>query len=105
MNRGLRSARLLLLLVLLSACSRQKTAPESSGEARSGTISLAALNLTPDLTSRAGNVFQATFSEKVVKMEQAAFVNSIRSISSDNSTFLFDPSDNAASRLQEGSIL
>jgi hypothetical protein len=105
MNRGLKFARLLLLLLLLPACSRQKTALESSREARSGPISLAALNLTPDLATTPGNVFQATFTEKVVKMDQAAFMKSIRSISTDNSTFVFDPSDNAASRLQEGSIL
>ena len=105
MNRGLRFARPLLLLLLLPACSRQKTVPESSREARSGPISLAALNLAPDLTTRPGNIFQATFTDKVVKMEQAAFIKSIRSISSDNTTFLFDPSDDAASQLHEGSIL
>ena len=38
-------------------------------------------------------------------MEQAAFIKSIRSISSDNTTFVFDPSDDAASKLHEGSIL
>jgi len=105
MNGGLKFACLLLLLLLLPACSRQNTAPESSREVGSGPVSLAALNLTPDLATKPGNVFQATFTEKVVKMEQAAFVKSIRSISSDNSTFVFDPSDDSASRLQEGSIL
>jgi len=105
MNGCLKFACLLLLLLLLPACSRQNTAPESSREVGSGPVSLAALNLTPDLATKPGNVFQATFTEKVVKMEQAAFVKSIRSISSDNSTFVFDPSDDSASRLQEGSIL
>jgi hypothetical protein len=105
MNGGLKFARLLLLLLMLPACSRQKTAPESSREVGSGPISLAALNLTPDLATRPGNVFQATFTEKVVKMEQVAFVKSILSISTDNSTLVFDPSDDSASRLQEGSIL
>jgi len=105
MNGGLKFACLLLLLLLLPACSRQNTAPESSREVGSGPVSLAALNLTPDLATKPGNVFQATFTEKVVKMEQVAFVKSIRSISSDNSTFVFDPSDDSASRLQEGSIL
>jgi hypothetical protein len=38
-------------------------------------------------------------------MEQAAFIKSIRNISSDNTTFVFDPSDDAASNLYEGSIL
>ena len=38
-------------------------------------------------------------------MEQAAFIKSIRSISSDNTTFVFDPSDDAAAKLHEGSIL
>ena len=52
-----------------------------------------------------GNTFQATFTDGVVKMEQAAFIKSIRSVSSDNTTFLFDPSDAAASSLHEGSIL
>ena len=52
-----------------------------------------------------GNTFQATFTDKVVKMEQAAFIKSIRSVSSDNTTFLFDPSDEVASSLHEGSIL
>ena len=38
-------------------------------------------------------------------MEQPAFIKSIRSISSDNTTFVFDPSDAAAATLHEGSIL
>ena len=38
-------------------------------------------------------------------MEQPAFIKSIRSISSDNTTFVFDPSDDAAAKLHEGSIL
>lgn len=105
MNRGLKSACLVLLLLLFPACSRQKTAPEASRENPSQLSSGAVLNLAPDLTSRAGNTFQATFTAKVVKMDQEAFLTSIRSISSDNSTFVFDPSAAAASRLQEGSIL
>jgi hypothetical protein len=105
MNRGFKSAPLLLLLLLLPACSRQKSASESSRATPSRPISLVALNLVPDLTTKPGNTFHASFTDKVVKMDQAAFVKSIRSISTDNSTFVFDPSDGAASRLQEGSIL
>jgi hypothetical protein len=104
-NRGLKSACLLALLLLVPACSRQKLASESSSDKRRGPISLAALNLAPDLTTKPGNTFQATFTDKVVKMDQGAFVKSIRSISTDNSTFVFDPSDHAASSLREGSIL
>src|SRR5437016_2791307 len=103
MKLGSKSACLLALLSLLPACSRQRAGPESSGASQP--LSLAGLNLTPDLSTRPGNTFQATFTDRVVKMEQAGFVKSIRSISTDNSTFVFDPTDPAASRLQEGSIL
>jgi hypothetical protein len=104
-NRGLKSACLLVPLLLFPACSRPKTAPESSRNSRSAPISIAALNLAPDLTTKPGNTFQATFTDKVVKMDQVAFIKSIRSISTDNSTLVFDPSDSAAASLREGSIL
>jgi hypothetical protein len=66
---------------------------------------LTALHLAPDLTTKPGNTFQATFTDKVVKMEQRVFLDSIRSVSSDNTTFVFDPSDSTASQLKQGSIL
>jgi hypothetical protein len=108
MNRGWKWARLLALLgtvLLCATCSRQKTEPGSSGQTSSRQASAVALNLAADLTTIPGNTFQATFTDKVVKMEQPAFIRSIRSISSDNTTFIFDPSDDAASKLHEGSIL
>ena len=108
MNRSWKSARLLVLagtVFLFATCSRKNPGPESSQEAASRPSSAGALNLAPDLTTKPGNVFQATFTDKVVKMEQAAFIKSIRSISSDNTTFVFDPSDDAAAKLHEGSIL
>ena len=108
MNRGWKSARLLVVLgavFLFATCSRQKAGPEPSQQSSSRPNSPSALNLTPDLSTRPGNTFQATFTDKVVKMEQATFIKSIRSISSDNTTFVFDPSDDAAAKLHEGSIL
>ena len=108
MNCGWKRARLLALLgtvFLCATCSRQKTGPESSGQTASRPASAAGLDLAPDLTTKPGNTFQATFTDKVVKMEQPAFIKSIRSISSDNTTFIFDPSDDAAAKLREGSIL
>lgn len=107
MNRG-RTARLLVLagaVILFATCSRQKTGSELSQQSSSRPSSPAGLNLAPDLSTKPGNNFQATFTDQVVKMEQAAFVKSIRSVSSDNTTFLFDPSDDIASTLHEGSIL
>ncbi len=107
MNRGWRLPWLPLsmaALLLLAACSRQK-ASETSQEVASRPSSVGALNLAPDLTTKPGNTFQAIFTDKVVKMEQPAFIKSIRSISRDNTTFVFDPSDDAASKLHEGSIL
>ena len=108
MNRSWKSARLLVLagtVFLFATCSRKSPGPESSQEAASRPGSAGALNLAADLTTKPGNIFQATFTDKVVKMEQAAFIKSIRSISSDNTTFVFDPSDDAAAKLHEGSIL
>lgn len=95
-----RSATILLLLPLLFAalsCSKKTAAP--------GEIPTAALNLAPDLTSKPGTVFKVDYSDKVVKVEQRAFLDSIRSISSDNTTFVFDPGDAQASKLKQGSIL
>ncbi len=40
-----------------------------------------------------------------MKMEQRAFLDSIRSISSDNTAFVFNPSYSTASQLKQGSIL
>jgi hypothetical protein len=88
------------LLLLLPACSRQPSTPGQKRE-----VSLAALHLAPDLTTKPGNTFQATFTDRVVKMEQPVFLDSIRSISSDNTTFVFNPSDSTASQLKQGSIL
>ena len=108
MNRGWKSARLLVLagtVFLFATCSRKNPGRSRPRKLRPGPIPSAALNLAPDLTTKPGNTFQATFTDKVVKMEQAAFIKSIRSISSDNTTFVFDPSDDAASKLHEGSIL
>jgi hypothetical protein len=108
MNRSWKSARLLVLagtVFLFATCSRKSPGPESSRETASRPKSADALNLAADLTTKPGNTFQATFTDKVVKMEQVAFIKSIRSISSDNTTFVFDPSDDAASKLHEGSIL
>ena len=108
MNRSRRAVRLLVLLgavLLFATCSRQKTGSDLSQQGSSRLSSPAGLNLAPDLSTMPGNTFQATFTDGVVKMEQAAFIKSIRSVSSDNTTFLFDPSDDAASSLHEGSIL
>ncbi len=108
MNRGWKSARLLVLLgtlFLFATCSRQNPGPEPSQQSLSRPSSAGALHLTADLSTKPGNTFQATFTDKVVKMEQPAFIKSIRSISSDNTTFVFDPSDAAAATLHEGSIL
>ncbi len=108
MNRSWKLARLLVLaatVLLFATCSRKNPGTESSQEAASRPGSAGALHLAADLTTKPGNFFQATFTDKVVKMEQAAFIKSIRSISSDNATFVFDSSDDAASKLHEGSIL
>lgn len=102
MDRRLKASCLVLLASTLfaPACSRQKSTPGPGRE-----IPLTALHLAPDLTTKPGNTFQATFTDKVVKMEQRVFLDSIRSVSSDNTTFVFDPSDSTASQLKQGSIL
>jgi len=91
------SLAIIILLLLCSGCSRRKSA--------SGPIPTSALALAPDLTTRPGNTFQATFTDKVVKVEQRTFLDSIQSISSDNTTFVFDPSNSITSQLKQGSIL
>jgi hypothetical protein len=102
MTRFLKLAPVFVLALSLSfpsACSRK----ESAGPAR-GTPSVP-LKLPPDLTTKPGNTCEVTFTDRVVKMEQRAFLDSIRSISSDNRTFVFDPHDATASRLKQGDIL
>jgi hypothetical protein len=78
MKRGSKSACLRALLWVLPACSRQRAGPESSGEKPSQSFSRASVNLAPDLSTRPEHAFQATFTNKVVNMEQAEFVKSIR---------------------------
>jgi hypothetical protein len=102
MDRRLKASCLLILAsaLFLPACSRQKSTPGAERE-----IPLAALQLAPDLTTKPGNTFQATFTDKVVRIEPRVFLDSIRSISSDNTTFVFNPSDSTAAHLKQGSIL
>jgi len=94
------------LLALTAACTRKGSSP-SGGEAQTQgrDIPANAFDLAPDLTTLPGTVFHVTYTDKVVKMEQAAFRKTIRSISGDNTIFVFDASSDEANRLSEGSIL
>jgi hypothetical protein len=87
-------------LLFLSSCSRRQ-----AGLASARPVPAAALELGPDLASLPGNTFQVTYSDRVVRMEREDFRKSIRSVSTDNTTLVFDPSDAAAARLSQGSIL
>jgi hypothetical protein len=87
------------LLAVAPSCSRK------SGSGGNREIPTAALNLAPDLTTKPGTTFNVSYTDKVVKIEQRAFLDSIRSISSDNTTFVFDAGDAEASKLKQGSIL
>lgn len=87
-------------LLCLSGCSRRQVAVTSAR-----TVPPAALELGPDLASQPGNTFQVTYSDRVVRMDREDFRKSIRSVSTDNSTLVFGPSDAAAARLTQGSIL
>ncbi|HKW66390.1 MAG TPA: hypothetical protein VJP04_03820 [Terriglobales bacterium] len=87
-------------LLCLSGCSRRQAAVTSARP-----VPATALELGPDLASLPGNTFQVTYSDRVVRMERDDFRKSIRSVSTDNTTLVFDPSDAAAARLTQGSIL
>ncbi|HTM41031.1 MAG TPA: hypothetical protein VL177_08975 [Terriglobales bacterium] len=87
-------------LLCLSGCSRRQAAVTSARP-----VPATALELGPDLASLPGNTFQVTYSDRVVRMEREDFRKSIRSVSTDNTTLVFDPSDAAAARLTQGSIL
>src|SRR5207249_6752078 len=83
----------LVVLVLLS-CTREKSAPVAP-----------ALSLPADLTTKPGNAAEFTLTDKVVKIEQRPFLDSLKSISSDNRVLVFDASDRTASQLKQGTIL
>src|SRR5579864_3518321 len=87
-------------LLCLSGCSRRQAAVTSARP-----VPATVLELGPDLASLPGNTFQVTYSDRVVRMEGDDFRKSIRSVSTDNTTLVFDPSDAAAARLTQGSIL
>jgi len=91
---------LAVCLLSLSGCSRRQAAVTSARP-----VPAAVLELGPDLASLPGNTFQVTYSDRVVRMEREDFRKSIRSVSTDNTTLVFDPSDAAAARLTQGSIL
>ena len=91
---------LAVCLLSLSGCSRRQAAVTSARP-----VPAAVLELGPDLASLPGNSFQVTYSDRVVRMEREDFRKSIRSVSTDNTTLVFDPSDAAAARLTQGSIL
>jgi hypothetical protein len=94
------------LLALTAACTRKESSPGGSESRMQGRdIPANAFDLAPDLTTLPGTVFHVTYTDKVVKMEQATFRKTIRSISSDNNIFVFDASSDEANRLSEGSIL
>lgn len=94
------SAKIVLFIpfaLLLVSCSKKTAAP--------GEIPASALNLAPDLTTRPGTTFKVDYSDKVIRIEQRNFLDSIRSISTDNTTFVFDVDDPQATKLKQGSIL
>ena len=91
---------LAVCLLSLSGCSRRQAAVTSARP-----VPAVVLELGPDLASLPGNTFQVTYSDRVVRMEREDFRKSIRSVSTDNTTLVFDPSDAAAARLTQGSIL
>lgn len=88
---------LAVCLLSLAGCSRRQAAVTSARP-----VPASVLELGPDLASLPGNTFQVTLSERVVRMEREDFRKSIRSISTDNTTLVFDPSDVAAARLSQG---
>ena len=90
---------LVVCLLSLSSCSRRQAVTSARP------VPAAVLELGPDLASLPGNTFQVTYSDRVVRMEREDFRKSIRSVSTDNTTLVFDPSDTAAARLTQGSIL
>lgn len=89
-----------IFLLFLSGCSRRQAAITQARP-----VPPAALELGPDLASLPGNSFTVSYSDRVVRMERDDFRKSIRSVSTDNTTLVFDPSDAAAARLTQGSIL
>ena len=100
--QGRKSWALLVAIALLlftTSCSRSKSAGGGKQP------SLSDVGLAADLTTKSGNTFEGTLSDAVVKVEAKDFVASIRSISSDDTTFVFDENDPIAGRLKEGSIL
>ena len=84
MTRFLKLACIVFLglsLSTLPACSRRKSeTPTAATEVSGGGVKL---KLPPDLTTKPGNTCEVTFTDRVVKMEPRAFLDSIRSISSD----------------------
>ena len=85
------------VILFTASCNKKTTGP--------GEIPTAALNLAPDLTTRSNTTFKVDYSDKVVKIDQRVFLDGIRSISSDNTTFVFDAGNAEASKLKQGSIL
>ena len=99
--RGRKSWALLVAVALLlftTSCSRK-----SSGGGKQASVS--DLGLAADLTTKSGNTFEGTFTDAVVKIEPKDFLASIRSISDDDTTFVFDEDDPVASKLKQGSVL
>jgi len=88
-----------VLAAFLFGCSREKAAAPVLGEQSPQ------LKLPTDLTTKPGNTCEFKLTERVVRVEQPAFLKSIRSVSSDRRTLVFDSGDPIASNLHEGSIL
>ena len=82
---------------MLLSCTREKSAPAPPVAP--------ALSLPADLTTKPGNAAEFTLTDKVVKIEQRPFLDSLKSISSDNRVLVFDASDRTASQLKQGTIL
>jgi len=83
-----------LASVLLSAC-RNKTVAVSGGGATQPAI---------DLRAEPGTVYQVTLGDSTVVVDQATVRQTLRSVSTNGNTFVFDSTPDIA-RLQAGSVL
>lgn len=94
-------ACVLLFTIVAGSCKKQETGQST---ATSGSTP-AAIGGNRDLKDMPGTVFDVSYTPATVRVEQSSWRQSLKSVSSDGTVFVFDSPDSKISTLQEGSVL
>lgn len=98
----------LICLSILTSCQKKESSTDSqqTAAARSKPTSNAPVARPyKDLRDVPGTVFDVSFTPQTVRVDEAAWHNSLKSVSTDGNVFVFDGADSNVQSLHEGSTM